>query len=189
MDGDDLDQKIRAVVEGKTESYREVVLLTQDRLRAYLLHYCPWPDTIDDVAQETYLYAYEHLKDYSPGTNFLAWLRTLAKHRVQILTRKLANQARRDRRYGDALLAEQLAQAAEPDPGSDRIEALRGCLGKLGDRPREIITRRYSLGQTTHQIAEALQMARNHVLVLLFRIRERLRLCVQGQLPEAGGSS
>jgi RNA polymerase sigma-70 factor (ECF subfamily) len=189
MDSDAIEAHVKAACAGRPEAFREIVRLTQDRLRAFILHYCPWPDAVDDVAQETYIHAYEHLREYAPGTHFLSWLRALARHRVLTHVRLVASQARRERRHADALAADRMAQADEAGPAVDRIDALRECLEKLPDRSRDMISRRYQRGESAREIGEALRVASNNVLVLLFRIRERLRLCVEQKLAAGGGLS
>ena len=189
MESDRIDQGIKVVLGGDAEAYGEIVRLTQDRLRAFILHYCPWPDAVDDVAQETYIYAYEHLSEYAAGTNFIAWLRALARHRVLLHSRRLAAHARREQRYADALVAEHAAKPAEAEPVPDRVSALRKCIEKLPDaKARELLRRRYQLGERLKESARVLERTTTAIGVVLFRIRERLRLCVEQQLAANRGT-
>ena len=95
MKDERIDACVDAVRRGDLARFEEIVRLTQDRLRAFVLHSCPFADAADDVAQETYLYAYKHLDDYATGTDFFAWLRSLARHRVLLQIRKSTAAARR----------------------------------------------------------------------------------------------
>ena len=50
------------------------------------------PESVDDIAQETFVIAYRKLTMFERGTNFGAWLRTIARNLVR---NELRRQGRR----------------------------------------------------------------------------------------------
>ena len=66
----DVEQAIQATVNGQIDCYEIVVREYQGRLRAFIAAYCPDQSQIDDIAQRTFIWAYEHLRDYRSGTRF-----------------------------------------------------------------------------------------------------------------------
>ena len=189
MDSERIDQCVQAVRAGNREAFGEIVRLTQDRLRAYLLQFCPWPDSMDDVAQESYVYAYRHLAEYACGTDFFAWLRVLARHRARSCLRAVSARSRRERRYADALLAERVAERPETEAVPDRLQALRACIQALPRHARALLEQRYALPADEFAAAEREGQASAALRVTLFRIRERLRLCVESKQAAGRGSS
>ena len=188
MDSERIDRCVQEVLAGNRDAFGEIVRLTQDRLRAGLLQQCPWPDAVDDVAQETYVYAYRHLAEYAPGTDFLAWLRALARHRALTYMRSAAARARRERRYADALLAERAADAPAEVATPDRLQALRTCMEALPRNARALLEQRYELKESGRGVEREGQTPAA-LRVTLFRIRERLRACVESKQAAGRGTS
>jgi RNA polymerase sigma factor (sigma-70 family) len=105
-----------------------------------------------------------------PRDRFAAWLKSVARH---IVLHKL-----RAQRYERAKLAA-LDTVSHVDPwASDRDERVRSSLAcelEQMDRPsREILLRRYVLGQTSHEIASEMNLSAAAVRMRLMRIRGEL---------------
>ena len=82
-----------------------------------------------------------------------------------------------------ALDGEPLA-AAEPRPDEALERAatvfqLAGCMSKLGDVHRQIVTLRVLEELSSEEAAHALGLTPNHVAVLLHRARKELERCMQ----------
>ena len=74
----ELDSAVRRVLEGDVSSYEVVVRLCQRELRAFIAYHFPSAHQVDELAQRTFVWAYEHLGDYQSGTRPEAWPRVLA---------------------------------------------------------------------------------------------------------------
>jgi RNA polymerase sigma-70 factor (ECF subfamily) len=57
---------------------------------------------------------------------------------------------------------------------------MRHCLGRLSDEQRTLLDRRYAHGTAVQDLAEQLKRSPNAVSMLLLRVRNRLRRCVEG---------
>jgi len=60
-----------------------------------------------------------------------------------------------------------------------RVGALKAAIGKLSERDRDLIHRRYYLEESYREIANALGITVNHVGVALFRAESRLKLILK----------
>ena len=69
--------------------------------------------------------------------------------------------------------------AAEMLGDWNRIGVLKAAMGKLSERDRDLIHRRYYQEESYREIADALGLTVNHVGVALFRAESRLKLILK----------
>lgn len=115
---------------------------------------------------------------------FGAWCRGVARNHVLHHWRKQG----RARVHADERIAE-LADLAfaeaeadgEDDPVLDPAHrfALSGCLERIDGDGRRVLEQRYVAGRTCEEIATALGRAAGGVRMLLMRLRDRLRQCIE----------
>jgi RNA polymerase sigma-70 factor (ECF subfamily) len=67
--------------------------------------------------------------------------------------------------------------------------ALDHCLDQLAPHARQLIAQRYEQGLRIKDMARQLERKATAVRVQLFRIRQQLKQCVEGQLAEGGVSA
>lgn len=136
----------------------------------------------DDVFQEVFLTATAKAADFTPGTDFLAWARAIARFKV---LRLLADGKRRC--YLDPEVIELLADEHEVATTTDSQDwerertALRHCLTKIGPAGRSMLELRYMEGLAPQQIAQRLHRSVNGVSVALAKVRAAVRRCVERQ--------
>jgi RNA polymerase sigma-70 factor (ECF subfamily) len=179
----DADRIVGAVLAGDTEAFAGLVRLYQQtvwRIAAALLRD---RDATENVAQQVFVDAYLHLDQYEPGTDFGAWIRTLARNRLR---KELRTAARADRRlvaYRERLEERLRAEATGRHDDADAyLAALRGCRGELPDRDAALIRLRYENGMSFDAIAAEQGQTPEAVQRMISRIRFRLRDCIQGKL-------
>ena len=136
----------------------------------------------EDLVQQIFLEAYARLDRYATGTDFGAWLRTVARNRLR---KELRTAVREDRRL--AVYRERLAERlrAESDARDDAdayLAALRSCRGQLPEADAELIRLRYERGLSFEAIAARRGQTPVAVQRMISRIRFRLRACVEGQV-------
>lgn len=182
MRSEEVDRQVRLVLAGNTEAFAEIVRLTQYPLRAFILSFCPWKEAVDDIAQEVYVYLYQHLGDYELGTDLYAWMRSLARNRILSHARSLAARARQAKRFTDARLSEYASRSPAPPAGFSQIDAMRDCLERLEESDRSLLRRRYSTGERAESLAKALGKTASALRVRIMRIRRRLRRCLEGKM-------
>lgn len=154
-------------------------------LRGFILALLSDRDRAEDVFQETFLTVTRKAAEFQPGTNFLAWARSIA--RLKVL------EACRAARGGPAMLGHDAMEAliaAAPEADDEwegRREALASCLGQLAPRAREILELRYCDDHLAPpEIAARVRWTVNAVNVALSRARKFLQECTRRRLAREG---
>lgn len=153
----------------------------QAALHAYIISLMPGMDGVDDVLQETNLVLWEKRQGFEPGTNFRAWACAIARYKVMSHRKKLAHLGFQ---LFDDELAEQLAAEceAEPEEFALRLQALNTCLGRLQEKERALVERRYYSDTPFEKVAAESGRSVESLRVTLFRIRAGLKKCITGEL-------
>jgi RNA polymerase sigma-70 factor (ECF subfamily) len=171
----------------RIEEVQRLFLRHAGLLRGFILGLMSDRERAEDVFQETFLTVTRKAGEFTPGTNFLAWARSIA--RLKVL------EACRSMKGGPALLGQEalealMAAAPEMDDEWDgRREALAKCLAQLAPRARELVELRYSDDHLAPpEIARRVSWTVNAVHVALSRARKFLQECTRRRLAQGGHS-
>ncbi len=162
----------------------EQVRREQAGLRAFIRSLGMRAEVVDDVAQEAFVVAFQKLQTFERGTNFGAWLRTIARF---LVSKELRREERRQRVIGEQV-AELLAESAHPgepasaDDANARAAALKACLADLPERGRRLVQQRYFENLSPTVIASLEGRTANDVRQALFRLRAALYTCITRRL-------
>ena len=181
-DNSDVDKALVAESDSPDEEFIRAFTQSQRPLFLYLLPLLGNPADADEVLQETNLVIWKKRNQFEPGSNFLAWGRTIARLEVFRFRRS------RGRRltYLDDGLLELVAKRSEiiGDETERRQEALANCMQQLRPKDRELIQLRYAAGSNGDHVARQLGRPANSVYQSLGRIRRTLMECIQHRLAE-----
>jgi RNA polymerase sigma-70 factor (ECF subfamily) len=172
----------------KNRQFLRLFLQNQRRLYAYILTLLPNRADADDVLQETSLAMWDRFDADSPPTDFLAWGRGFAYHKVLDFYKKAERAKARLSRVFVQRLAETAAAQAEGLQLDARREALARCVEKLTPRDRDLLTRRFADGATTQSTSQQVGRSVEAVYKALAKLRESLFDCVQKSLAREGHS-
>lgn len=137
-----------------------------------------------DVLQETALVLFRKFADYDGDRPFVAWALGIARFQVMGWQR---DHGRCRLVFDEAVMDGITAHWAELAPSvSDREAALQSCLEKLTARARQMVRWRYYEDETAEKIGKRLKTPGPTVRVMLQRIREQLRSCVERQMQIEG---
>ncbi len=179
LPSDDEDLLIARVQFGDTAAFEPLVDLHLPHLRAFVALKLPVSHLVDEVAHEAFVFAYRHIATFEVGTSFRAWLRAIAwnlvRAEIQRFSREQANQAR----YAEARLA--TCVPAENPRTSREADFLEECARELPSAMQRLLTLKYESGHSSEEIAAQLQRSIAWVRVTLFRVRQQLRLCIDGK--------
>jgi len=166
------------------ERFMQLWTVAQPAVTGYINALVRDPAVAQDVLQETVLVLFRRFDDYDPSRPFLAWALGVARFQVLGVRRDQA----RCRIIFDSELMEQFTeQWAEASPASDwRAWALQECLGKLPARSSEMLRWRYFEELTADEIAARLKSKGPTIRVMLQRIRDQLRSCVERRILSEG---
>jgi RNA polymerase sigma-70 factor, ECF subfamily len=139
----------------------------------------------EDVLQRTNLTLLKKESDFPEGGEFLPWAIAIAKYEILSYIRD----SRRDRSVFSPSIVEMMCDTAADEAMNvtDRQEALRGCLGSLPDRSRNMLTMRYASEKSLSQIAERTGRSIDGVKSMLFRLRKQLEQCIERKLSQGIG--
>jgi len=153
----------------------------QPVLRGYLSNLLPVRGDVDDVLQETNLVLWKKRAEYDPSRPFRPWACRFAYYQVlSHLKRKGRN---RDRSFDPEVLGAVAGEAEKHvDQFEARAEALRGCLDKLPEKHRLLLDDRYRGGTAVASMAEVAGKSADAISMALFRIRKRLKDCIERNL-------
>lgn len=172
---------VRAAQAGDSEAFAALLDLHLPQVRTFLALKAPVPQLVDELAHDTFVFAYRHLEEFRPGTSFRAWVRAIAWNLLRAEVQRFA----REQQNLDRLAAWHLEAALnETDTAEPPAEAehLQHCVDELPESLRELIGLKYGEESSTEEIAARLKRSLVWVRVSLFRVRAQLRDCIEAKL-------
>ncbi len=165
------------------ETFVQLVVSHQAALHAFVLALLPGDPDADDVVQEVNTSLWKKRGEFEMGTNFKAWMFSVARFKVMALWRD------NKRRKVWAVPEETLLSLAEDaqevcyDGAEDlRHAALRQCIQQLRPADRGLILRRYFEDYSLKQMAQEVGRKAENLKGSLHRIRLSLRGCVNRKI-------
>jgi RNA polymerase sigma factor (sigma-70 family) len=169
--------ELPAAALGDRDAYGRIVAACQNTVTAIALAVTRDVPASEDIAQEAFLSAWQHLRRLRNPASFLPWLRQI--------TRNLARDHLRANRRGplDGETAElAIALAADPAPtpvqriiADERERAAAELISALPEDSRESLLLYYREGQSSQQVAALLGLSDAAVRKRLSRARRELR--------------
>lgn len=174
---------VRAVQGGDAAAYTPLVAHHLPHIHAFIALKLPVPHLVDELAHETFVFAYRQFHTFAPGTSLRAWLRAIAANKVRAeVERYLREQANRLRYTEHRLLELSLAQP--DDAAAAEVEAMQDCLGRLPAYQRQLLDWRYHDAIPADEMARRLERSIAWIRTMLFRIRQQLRDCIETKLSQ-----
>ncbi len=172
---------IQRAMQGDRAAWEPLMLAYQEPVfrLAYLL--LGDPDEAEDVAQETFLRAWNNLQRFDLTRPLRPWL-------LRITSNLAHNHQRTAARYLNTLL--QTFRTETPRPGVEEISAqgmearqLWNAVQRLNTRDQQIVYLRYFFDLSVAETAEAMQIAQGTVKSRSNRALARLRTVIQRDFP------
>ena len=183
-----LENSIRRARKGHPGSFEPVVRRFEKPLRGWLATQAPPGVDVDDIAQRSFIAAYNRLSDYEPGTNFSAWLFTIAKFQLRTETTRLRRVADYHTRYAPDLLLRELERREDDDTPEEiakRLDHLKTCLSKIDGNLRQFLTWRYEEEISLDEMANRSRRSVAAVKKVLWKLRRNLHNCILTQMDSA----
>jgi len=152
--------------DGSRVSFDELVVRYRPQLVAFLSRRLASAADAEDVAQETFVRAYDHLGGYDPARPFSTWLFAIAKN---VAANHAIARTRRDVREQESGRSELAA-----DERVDASGLWQRAAAVLHPGPYRVLWLRYAQGMTVREIASELGRSAVAIKVMLFRARRRL---------------
>jgi RNA polymerase sigma-70 factor (ECF subfamily) len=173
---------VRHAANGDVAAWEPLVLAHQQAVfrLSYLL--LGDPDDAEDIAQETFLRAWKHLKRFDPTRPLRPWLLSIASNLA-------SNRRRSAGRYLSALMHafrnEPASSTSIEEKSARQMEAseLWKAVQNLSMPDQQVIYLRYFLELSVAETAQALNVPEGTVKSRLSRALERLRGIIQQDFP------
>lgn len=156
-----------------TEQFQYFILPLKHKMFRFAMSYMHEQADAKDIVQEVMLSAWEQIKDPFSVKNLEAWCMTATRNRALNMLKK------KGRNYEE--LEEQTdlkSKEASPLKSTEEKEAIgrvRQIIASLPQKQQQVIRLRDMEGFSYNEIAEILDIELNHVKVLLFRARKRVK--------------
>ena len=164
----------RAIATGDPADYETLIRGHQSDVRRWLRHLTRDPAWADDLAQETFIRAWERLHTIADASRFKAWVMKIA-YNMFLQSRRRRG---RDTRLARALGREHLAGGSHGIPSPDAgLADLPKMLATLTREERISMVLCYAYGMSHREIAELTEMplgtVKSHLRRGAARIRDR----------------
>lgn len=166
--------------DSRVDSYVQLLTEHERYLGGYVYKMIPNSADAEDVLQDVKMALWKEFDKFELGTNFGAWSRKLAFHRVMAFRKKKAIEGKR-LTFSDTcveFLADQSCD--EPDVVHNMARKLSGCLSKLKHPQKELLVLRYNDAFSIEEIALKTGKTVAASYRALSRTRGALRDCLKG---------
>lgn len=183
---DALEATLRRVQGGDADAYAHVVEAISPRLVGFIVSRCPPQVDPEEIAHEALVEAYQRLASYQLGTSFLAWVQTIARHRLIDACRQLR---RRERKVQHLIEEAVPAEQVGGDDLDGELHALRRCLAQLDEDLRKAIEAVYCQEKNMSETARHARRSVSQISRRLSKARELLRACIERQRGRGGSGN
>lgn len=179
-DNFDINDAIRRVQNGDKDAFRRIVREHSLPLRAFLAGQLHHLDDVDDLAQDCFIAAFEHLDRFRTDEDFGAWLRGIARNKLKTYFRSHSRRQSAMERFRD-----EVAEVLETDLEklatslhSERMERLLHCIAELPEKMRRVV-RSGLAGERAAELATELGMSPGALYTMNHRANKLLRACME----------
>jgi RNA polymerase sigma-70 factor (ECF subfamily) len=161
----------------QAEQFAALWTTAQPTITAFIRMLIPDYQQADEVLQRVAVTLVRKFDQFDQSRSFGAWAVGVAKYEVLYYRRERATDKHL---FGDEIV-EQIASRYEEltDEVDPLREALRHCLDELKGRSKRVIELRYRGGMKSSVIAQEMALSAGAVRMLLCRVRETLRRCIE----------
>lgn len=167
-----------AVLAGETDKFGELIEQYEKLVFSFLLARLKNLQEVEDIAQETFIKAFRHLKSYDCSKKFTAWLLTIARNIMIDQVRKNSRSIPSTELVSEVLHKKSENEENDPQHENLRREAWRKVVSMINSLPEEVrepFVFRVVNEMPYQEIAEALELPLQTVKNRIFKARQLLR--------------
>ena len=178
---------IDLTLKGDTKAFGELVERYQAFVYTIVIRIVKVREEAEEVAQDTFIKAFQSLSSYRGESKFSSWLYSIAY-------RKALDALRKNKKNSSLELIEEITEgdcsvienALSYIEDQERSEVIKKCILELPEKEAAIITLFYFEEQSIKEIAKITQLTEDNIKVKLYRSRKKLfSLLKHYILPEA----
>jgi RNA polymerase sigma-70 factor (ECF subfamily) len=173
------EELIRLIRQGKAGLYEVLMRRYNQRIYRVVLTILRNDAEAEDVMQEAYVRAYQHLNDFAGQAKFATWLTKIAVHEAFARTRTRTTNGE-TKFIAEASLEMNTLRSETPDPEKQAYDhelrlVLERAVASLPDHYRSVFVLRVIEGLDVNETAAALDLGAEAVKTRLHRARALLR--------------
>ncbi len=169
-------QQNRSSETEETKLFMSLVLAGQRRLYFYILSLVIHPSDADDILQDTLALMWNKFGEFKPGTDFVAWGKTIARFKVMNYLKK--NKSAKIQ-FDDDVLKLIESESGRADNLSDRLETMKKCIKKLSDKEQDLLAMRYQKDFSFKKMALNIGISKQSAYRSISRIHVKLVKCIR----------
>lgn len=172
------DKIIEHFKDGDTSVFAEIVLTYQHRIYNLCRYMLENPQDAEDAAQDTFIKAYQGLKNFSPTASLYTWLYRIAVNTCLDHKRKFSFHSfffSADKENNIDSFPSQMPSPESAYAIKQSMHALQAALNNLSKKLRVVIVLNELEGLSYEEIAEILDVSVGTVKSRISRAREELR--------------
>lgn len=169
---------IARILSGKEEEFSYFLDTYGQQVFALIVRMVSYPEYAEELTQDTFLKAYQHLGSFTGTSSFSTWIYRIAYNTALSALRKKKKEVLViDDRQWEQVSETEIDEALDED-SEERIAQLHAALKKLTPEERAIITFFYEEEKGIDEIAHILEQSVSNVKVKLHRIRKKLYVLI-----------
>jgi RNA polymerase sigma factor (sigma-70 family) len=168
-------QLIEQTLKGDTSSFGKLVERYQDFVFTIAYRIMKVREEAEEVAQDSFIKAYESLNSFRGESKFSSWLYSIAY-------RKALDALRKNKKYKASEIIDDITEgevsgiedALHYLEDEERKKAIQDCILKLSEDEAAIITLYYFQDQSVREISTITGLSEDNIKVKLYRSRKKL---------------
>ncbi|MBI5640271.1 MAG: sigma-70 family RNA polymerase sigma factor [Nitrospirae bacterium] len=165
--------------DGDNSAFEELILKYQDRIYNLCRHMLGNAHDAEDMAQDSFIKAYQNLKRFRPEASFYTWLYRIAVNTcLDFKKRPFFESLFRTSDKGEEFVLEPISEGPSPEKELETrqmMHALQKGLAQLSPKFRTVLILREMEGFSYEEIAEVLDLSTGTVKSRISRAREELK--------------
>ena len=166
---------IADTLKGNTHAFGELVERYQGYVFTIIIRMVKVREEAEEVAQDTFVKAFESLASFRGESKFSSWLYSIAY-------RKALDRIRKNKKYKASQLLEDITESEEGNSENalhiledkERKQQIQDCIMQLPEVDAALITLYYFEDQSIKEIAGITQLSEENIKVKLYRSRKKL---------------
>ncbi|MCM8532940.1 MAG: sigma-70 family RNA polymerase sigma factor [Lentisphaeraceae bacterium] len=178
----DIDEAVERIRQGDENAFSTIIQAYHVQVRALIGAQIADKHNADDIAQQTFVFAFQKLDDYQIGTNFLAWLRAIARNKVLTHIRKCSQSNKKLQSFRKQNIYNLSSELFEQGMVEQRLEALGDCIENLTHEKQDFLQKVNGRNSTLAELADHLGRSSTAVRKQASRVYSILRDCITKKL-------
>lgn len=174
----DLNAIIIRIKSGESQPYREIIREYSPAVRSFLASRLFAKDMVEDLAQETFIAAYENISKFDLDQNFRQWLLGIAANKLKMYYRSSKTQKSAYEKVLDIIRNKQQEEESDEEQIQQENSRLHNCMEEIPVRTRDILKAHYFQNIQIKQMAELQKTTEDAISSLLYRTKKKLADCL-----------